>query len=387
MKLNLYEQSGSDNHGCEAIIRSTIAMFEGQMSKFELFSQLPESEYKYGLDEICDIHLQGRAVRPKSLEHILGKIVYTIFPSYSPFYNAVHCNYLKSTGISLQTGGDNYCYGTQYKMLGYMNDVTRKHKMKSVLWGVSIEPDIINIPGVSDNLKRYDLITARESITYQSMKEHGVVDNVVLCPDPAFTLNTIYPKNNPYEGYIGLNLSPLVLKGDKKTKLILDNYRRLIDFILNETDKNILLVPHVVVDGNDDRMPLSLLFDEYKTTKRIAMLADMRCEELKGYISKCDFFIGARTHATIAAYSSCVPTLVLGYSIKSRGIARDIFGDENQYVISTDELKDIDDLTEKFVSLYQRKDEIKQYLNTFMPNYITKAYLGRDHVLELMEND
>ncbi len=385
MKLNLYEQSGSDNHGCEAIIRSTVEMFEGCFDSFELFSQLPESEYRYGVDSICNIHLQGKNIKPKSLKHIWGKLIYTLFPFCSPFYNAVHCNYLKSTGVSLQTGGDNYCYGTQYRMLGYMNDVTRRRKMKSVLWGVSIEPDIIKIPSVSKNLKRYDLITARESITYNSLIENGVVNNVICCPDPAFTLKTILAKDNPYRGAIGINLSPLVLKGEERSKLISDNYRRLIQYIIDNTAKTILLIPHVVVNGNDDRVPLKSLFDEFKDTKRVSMLDDMDCERLKGFISECEFFIGARTHSTIAAYSSFVPTLVLGYSIKSKGIARDIFGAEDDYVVSVADLKTDSDLLNKFLPLYENKHNVKHHLETFMPNYIESAYKGKKGVLELLQ--
>ena len=63
------------------------------------------------------------------------------------------------------------------------------------------------------------------------------------------------------------------------------------------------------------------------------MINDKNCMEIKGIISKCRFFIGARTHSTIAAYSTCVPTLAVGYSIKARGIARDIFGTEDNYVV------------------------------------------------------
>jgi len=37
-------------------------------------------------------------------------------------------------------------------------------------------------------------------------------------------------------------------------------------------------------------------------------------------------FAGARTHSTIAALSSGVPTLSFAYSIKARGINRDLFG-------------------------------------------------------------
>lgn len=56
-------------------------------------------------------------------------------------------------------------------------------------------------------------------------------------------------------------------------------------------------------------------------------------------------FIGARTHATIAAYSSLVPTLVVGYSVKARGIARDLFGTEKNYVLPVQLLRKEEDLT------------------------------------------
>ena len=71
--------------------------------------------------------------------------------------------------------------------------------------------------------------------------------------------------------------------------------------------------------------------------------------QLKGYIAKCRFFVGARTHATIAAYSTEVPTLVVGYSIKSRGIAKDIFGSEENYVIPIEQIKEENKLTQAFI--------------------------------------
>ena len=64
-------------------------------------------------------------------------------------------------------------------------------------------------------------------------------------------------------------------------------------------------------------------------TNRVILLPNnLTAIQYKGYIARMRFFIGARTHATIAAYSNCVPTMVLGYSIKSRGIAKDLFGEE-----------------------------------------------------------
>ncbi len=386
MILNLYEQSGSDNHGCEAIIRSTIDLFKEDFERIELFSELPETEYKYGLNEICNIHLQGRKIKTRSFEHIVGKVINTLVPVYSPFYNAVHCNYLKSSGISLQTGGDNYCYGNQYRMLGYMNDETRRRKMKSVLWGVSIEPEIIRIPSVTKNLKRYDLIVTREAITYSALIENGIHENVILAPDPAFLLQTIKPENNSHIGSIGVNLSPLILKGEEKKKLILENYINVIRYIIEKTDKTVLLIPHVVVNRNDDREPLKALYEIFKDSGRISMLDDMGAEFIKGYISECSMFIGARTHSTIAAYSSCVPTLVLSYSTKSIGIARDIFNDEKKYVVSTTELKTETQLLDSFLSIYQNLDQEKEYLQKVIPDYTRGLTQARDRVLEL-KND
>lgn len=52
-------------------------------------------------------------------------------------------------------------------------------------------------------------------------------------------------------------------------------------------------------------------------------------------------FIGVRIYVTIAAYSTEVPTLVLGYSVKSRGIAKDIFGSEENYVIPVQDISNV----------------------------------------------
>ena len=44
----------------------------------------------------------------------------------------------------------------------------------------------------------------------------------------------------------------------------------------------------------------------------------------KYLISRCELLVCCRTHASIAGYSTGVPTLVMGYSVKSRGIGRDL---------------------------------------------------------------
>ena len=107
--------------------------------------------------------------------------------------------------------------------------------------------------------------------------------------------------------------------------------------------------------------------------------------KLKGYISQCRFFVGARTHATIAAYSACVPTLVLGYSVKSKGIAKDLFGTDKNYVIPVQKVKDSDTLKNHFIWIAEQEQAIREHLAKIMPEYIDRAYFARDAIKQLMQ--
>ena len=84
-------------------------------------------------------------------------------------------------------------------------------------------------------------------------------------------------------------------------------------------------------------------------------------------------FIGARTHATIAAYSTCVPTLVAGYSVKASGIAKDIFGTDQNYVLPVQAFVGKKDLTEAFLWMSDHEQYIREYLKNKMPEYCLKS--------------
>ena len=110
------------------------------------------------------------------------------------------------------------------------------------------------------------------------------------------------------------------------------------------------------------------------------MIEDNDCKKLKGYISQCSLFIGARTHATIAAYSSCVPTLVIGYSVKSKGIATDLFGTYERFVLPVQELEDSSQLLERFEWLRVKSGDIKEHLNLVIPEYIDLARKNAEYL-------
>ena len=173
------------------------------------------------------------------------------------------------------------------------------------------------------------------------------------------------------------------MKYGTEENCILENYEELIRHILTETDMNVCLIPHVVWEHNNDRIPLRYLFDKFKDSGRICMIEDGNCCELKGYIARCRFFIGARTHATIAAYSTGVPTLVVGYSVKSRGIARDLFGTEENYVLPVQNLKSNEDLTNAFKWITENEKNIRSDLDYILPQYIQRAYAAKEKIKQL----
>ena len=372
--LNMYLHGGSENHGCEAIIRSTIKML-GKRTR--VYSNNIEQDTKYGLDQICEL----KADIPQSIlrgskewlfsslqTKMTGKINLAIKYRYKKFYDQI-----SKGDIFLSVGGDNYCYaGTD--VLAARNYNLRKKQCHTVLWGCSVEPDLLNDCVIREDIAGFDLITARESISYEALKK--INKNTYLVSDPAFALDRIdlpLPAGWVNGNMIGINASPLIISSSSNGRLILEAYERLILQIFKSTDCAIALIPHVVWKQNDDREILKLLYDKFKDTGRILFLNDHNCMELKGFIARCRMFIGARTHATIAAYSNSVPTLVLGYSVKSRGIARDIFGTEEHYVIPVQNISDANALANGFIWLLENEKSVRDHLQRVIPQYITRA--------------
>lgn len=198
-----------------------------------------------------------------------------------------------------------------------------------------------------------------------------------MVPDPAFTLR--YDKSNLPLAYrqrniIGINISPMVQGQESISGITLKNYQKLIDYIINTTDMEVLLIPHVIWRENDDRVPLRKIYDVYKECTRVQMIEDQDCTKLKEIISCCRFFIGARTHATIAAYSTGVPTIVVGYSVKAKGIAIDLFGTDKNFVLPVQSISNPDELLEAFKWLAAHEVEIKNMLKKATRENTIKKY-------------
>lgn len=366
MKYFLFNHEGSKNHGCEAIVRGSMNIIENsdEKAEFVLSSNNPSD------DEIIN-NITVKSAKTRDLtkvEKLIAAVdlkinnseTYALQKMYSPIVSdAEDCD------ICLSVGGDTYCYGDNHGIQVLTRELKKRGK-KTVLWGASIGAEDLSERKL-ESLRDFDAIFTREPITYELLKENGANDNIYLFSDPAFCMERV--EVEPIDGFtrentLGFNISPLVASGDPRKKEISEDF---LKFIFENTTMKVLLVPHVVEENNNDYDFMKPIFEKFEHTGRIAILPpDLEARQYKGYIAGTRFFIGARTHSTIAAYSSGVPTIALGYSVKARGIAKDIFGEE-KYVLDIKAMTNYEELRDEFLKLLENENEIRRELMKSIP--------------------
>ncbi len=377
-RVLLFAHGGYANHGCEAIVRTTSEMVKKEfpLSKIGVASLRKKDDLSYHVPWV-DYYLSHPSLKRWSLSwsfwHIMKLFHIDPLFTQSLLQNNVISQLDRKT-IAISIGGDNYCYGHPFWL--YAIDAAAKRVgVPLVLWGASIEPELMDQQMLRD-LALFDLIVARESLTYAALKERLPGKSAHLFPDPAFTLSprpVPLPSNWDERPVIGINVSPLLLRYESTPGVLLSAVFDLIEYILGTRKYSVALIPHVLISGNNDLDILRMLFEKATDKKNIFLIdGTYRAPEYKYIISRCSLFIGARTHATIAAYSSCVPPLVIGYSIKSRGIAKDIFGDE-ETVLPVRDLSERSLLIQKFSRMEERSASLRAHLEQIMPTYIEQA--------------
>lgn len=382
MKYFLFNHVGSLNHGCEAIIRGTVNIISkaDSDSSFVLSSFAPETD-----NIITDVEKRAFATRElTSFEKLISALnvklrhseEYALKKMYSEIVSqAQDCD------ICLSVGGDTYCYGDNHGIQVLTKELKKSGK-KVVLWGASLGVEDLTEQKL-ESLADFDAIFTRESLTYELLKSKNANENIFFNPDPAFCMER--DKVEPIDGFtkdntLGLNVSPLV---ESYNPQITQVTKAFIKHIIENTTLKILLIPHVVEKGNNDYEYMLEFYNAFKDSGRIEILPpDLNAKQYKGYIAHTRFFIGARTHATIAAYSSGVPTAVLGYSVKSRGIAKDLFGEE-LCVVNSRALQTAEPIIEAFNTLVENEHEIKETLMRKIPLYLRDTIQMGDKLCKL----
>ena len=366
MKFLLFDHSGCLNRGCEAIVRSTINILEEAFpgSEYGLLSYDAESDVV--LADIPRLTVQKVCAKPLSfVQKYINAFYYKILHRSDYYFRASYSdavNFARDYDFCLIIGGDTFCYGNNEIVRNLIAQFKAMGK-KVVLWGCSIgENDLENEK--IETLKSLDGIFAREPLTKEVLDYAGI-KNCRVFTDPAFTLPTIEPEEVPAGKLLGINISPLVSNYcDGLPEYTAEFLKRIEE----ETDYTPLLIPHVMVDvnANNDYKFMSDIMAKADLKRTIILPDNLSASQYKGYISKCKMLIAARTHATIGAYSNCVPVYALSYSIKARGISVDLFGEET-CVTSIKDITSADSLFACFKQLEEEAEQMRRKLTEVIP--------------------
>lgn len=351
-KILLYGHGGACNHGAEAILRSSVPLLRKAGVPILLSTHFPEQDRAFGLDRLVD------RLIPADLSLAPEERAAGTFAEKERIAARIYREALAEIDggtVCVGVGGDNYCYPNWHRQ-ALFHHAARERGGRSVLWGCSIQPEMID-GRMEEVLRTHDWIFARESLTAGALRDHGIT-RVTQAPDPAFSLPAEpVPLPAGFRGRAAaVNLSPLMLR---RSDRLLSDFAEAARLLLEKAD-TLLLLPHVTMPADDDREALEELAQRLspEERRRICRVPDSASAAQRKYlISRCEMLVCCRTHASIAGYSTGVPTLVMGYSVKSRGIGLDL-GME-RWVIPVEDSKT---LSERAAALWECRSQIRARL-------------------------
>lgn len=387
---------GSGNRGCEAIIRGTSKILGLEKSRtflYDLSIKELQLDKSMGLENIGQLSTYSPTgflnVAAKVGHKTMQKLGVDIFLSNIYPYTEI-LKVVDGGDTVFFSGGDLYCYEYHAKKnTDFVNALKKKNKnINVILWGASVEKKLLN-SSVIDGLKQFDKITVRESLSYKVLMKLGISDNLELYPDSAFVLEpkeSDLPECFSKSDVLGINISNYVNRGFELNTAFSDALKQFIEYVIKNTDFQILLIPHVTWKNQDDRILCKLVHDLYQDSGRIHFLQmdNLQYCQIRYIISKCRFFIGARTHSMISAYSTCVPSIALGYSIKSKGIAQDLSLPE-ELVVDSKKIERSDILISAFRFLVKNEKSIRTTLRSGKTGYVKNAYNAKSAVEKVLQ--
>lgn len=180
------------------------------------------------------------------------------------------------------------------------------------------------------SLRLSALVATRDAKSTAALRELGYRGAAVEASDVALRLPYTAPGPRP-DGppRVGINVSGLLMAGGytgrNELGISLDYPALMRDLIrhFQGLGCEVHLVPHVIVNsgpmvGEDDARASAALVAEFPGTVLAPSFTSP--SEAKTYIAALDFFMGARMHACIAAFSSGVPVVPMAYSRKFEGL-------------------------------------------------------------------
>ena len=348
-KVLLYGIGGVYNYGCEAIVRGTVNLLKTYFPSIEIFcASFRPDEDKKRLANCPVTVVPRRMLTRKSPKRVFRSLSQKFNFSFYPCIDDPS----QADGMDavFSIGGDIYTLnpaGRMDSLLFRFGDEIQRRSVPYIIWGASIGPFTANKKIENRLKKHFEKVThifAREDQTTNYLHYLGIKDNLTFFPDPAFFVTSTFDglkKNDSSRLRIAVNLSPLsaVHCGMTLPKAVIGQAMAL-DNIINHFDADIILIPHVVdifKENDDDLRYLKLIMEKVKCKERISLIdTDPGFLGIREVLVGCDLVIAARMHCAINAMTARIPTVLLAYSQKAKGMADFVYGDRTMVMSVAD---------------------------------------------------
>ncbi len=381
-KIYFTGQRTFGNRGCEAIVRSTIELLREKFGEIEVL--VPSDDIARDSKQWPDAADKGVSFVPLYYPRLtrywvqLQRLPLAWIKRMDWPFPATQLlrMQLENVDFVLSIGGDMYTYeGRLPAWIMGINEIAMRLGKPVVLWGATVDTfaaEPLFAPRLREHLNDMALIAVRESISESNLTTTFGLKNVIRMPDSAFCLRPeptdidgFWPDDSG-KGVVGLNVSPLIERFRGKNNPLGSEISRFIQRIVSEKGYSVLLVPHVTplnqsTANNDEFYLRSILESLPGLGGRVKIMnSSLNAVQTKYVICRCRFFIGARTHSTVASLSSGIPTISIAYSAKAKGINSDLL--ENEPVVLDLHELGADSLFDAFQYLETNENKLREAL-------------------------
>lgn len=431
---------GTGNLGVDVLVEASIKVIVNRWPKAEvtlLGSGWVDSEYRLRL---FDREIRVRSMPIRFCKNVFQSDHFMVLLFYAMLMKVLRGRWMRerftrrnlllktiveADMVADITGGDSFSdiYGMRRFIIGFLRKwVIKAFGKKLVLLPQTYGPFDKRLTRV---LARY--IINHATLVY-SRDRKGLDDAKALLgpqkcdgkirfiPDVGFLLDPHRPQSEEMESLekikdssgtlVGLNISGLLScssdTGDNVFNLKIDYPAvtdLIVEFLMQQQGVAVLLVPHVVpmrkgdaslskkmhkrgYREQSDAVACARLYEQFnrKYSDRLFIVrGHYNHNETKYIIGLCDFFIGSRMHACIAALSQGIPAVGVAYSGKFHGVFESVGVAD---CVADARCCGEDELLEKISSAYRRMDRIRETLQESVPRAQSKI-LGIFKNLEL----
>ncbi len=256
-------------------------------------------------------------------------------------------------------------------------------------------------------LKKATLIYSRDYLGLESakslLKKLDIARKLHFCYDVGFILDPVMPNKLDVGDLlrfrqqdtllIGFNISGLLYMGGYTHTNMFglkicysELVSEILNFLLSHHQMHILLIPHVFgIDKNseNDVTVINEIFDKYSDSypeRLFKVSGNYNQNEIKYIIGLCDFFIGSRMHACIAALSQFIPTVAIAYSQKFIGVLETL---SLKNLVADPRVMETSQILNLIHDVFSQREFIKQQLRERIPQ-VKRQVLDLFHEIRML---